>query len=55
VVGETEGEVMKFKVHVGYTATGRNRWRRFETLALASAFCEAVHRETGVFLSIEAL
>jgi hypothetical protein len=41
-----------FKVHVGYTATGRNRWRRFVTLDAASAFCERVRRATRAILTI---
>lgn len=41
-----------FKVHVGYTRTGRNRWRRFATLADASAFCSAIFAKTGIVLSI---
>lgn len=41
-----------FKVHVGYTRSGRNRWRRFTTIDDAKAFCERIHRATGVILTI---
>ena len=41
-----------FKVHVGYTHTGRNRWRRFATIADASQFCEHVRQATGIILAI---
>ncbi len=41
-----------FKVHIGYTLTGRNRWRKFSTLADASAFCSQVFTRTGIVLSI---
>lgn len=43
----------KFKVHVGCTALGRNRWRYFRTLADAREFCDEVQRERNVFLCIE--
>lgn len=38
---------MTYKVHIG----GR-RWRRFPTLAAATAFCSAVHKRTGIILTI---
>ena len=41
-----------FKVHIGYTATGRNRWRRYATLAEAARFCGAVFSDTGIVLTI---
>lgn len=45
---------MSYRVHVGYTRQGRNRWRRFATLAEASAFCQTVFRRTRIVLTIEA-
>lgn len=42
----------RYRVHVGYTRAGRNRWRRFPTLARASQFCEAVRLRTGIILTI---
>lgn len=41
-----------FRVHIGYTITGRNRWRKFATLAEASTYCDRVFRRRGVVLSI---
>lgn len=41
-----------FRVHVGHTKTGRDRWRKFATLAEASAFCSEVFDRTGIVLSI---
>jgi hypothetical protein len=41
-----------FAVHVGFTATGRNRWRRFSTLAAATAFVNRVFATTGTVLTI---
>lgn len=43
---------MRYKVHVGYTATGRNRWRRFTDLNSAQAFCNQVCRATRIVLTI---
>ena len=43
---------MTYKVHIGYTRAGRNRWRRFSTLETASQFCERVRQATGIILSI---
>jgi hypothetical protein len=43
-----------FKVHIGYTVTGRNRWRRFATVADATTYVNAVWARTGVILSIVA-
>jgi hypothetical protein len=36
-----------YKVHIG-----GNRWRRFETLAEATAACNSVFQKTGIVLSI---
>ena len=41
-----------FKVHLGYTATGRNRYARFFTLARAARFADEVFKATGIVLSI---
>jgi len=41
-----------FKVHVGYTALGRNRWRRFYTIEGARAYVSAVFNTTGIVLTI---
>lgn len=41
-----------FKVHIGYTRKGRDRWRRFETMAEAIAFCQRIFAATSVVLSI---
>jgi hypothetical protein len=41
-----------YKVHIGYTTRGRDRWRMFPTLEAATAFCEAVHEQAGVVLSV---
>ena len=38
---------MKYKVHIG-----RRRYRRFEVLADAVAFCHEVFERTGIVLSI---
>jgi hypothetical protein len=42
----------RFKVHIGYTASGRNRYRRFATMDEATKFCNKVFRECGNILSI---
>lgn len=41
-----------YKVHVGYTQRGKDKWRRFKTIEDAKAFCEKVYTLTGVILSI---
>jgi hypothetical protein len=41
-----------YKVHIGYTKAGRDKWRKFETLATANAFCSEVFEKTGIVLSI---
>lgn len=43
---------MAYKVHIGSTRGGRERWRVFATFADAVTFCDRVHRQTGVILSI---
>jgi len=42
-----------FKVHVGYTAMGRDRWKSFKTLSEAQALCKEVHSKTGKILWIK--
>ena len=44
-----------FKVHVGYTITGHNKWMHFTTLPEASAYVAGVFTSTGVVLGIEAV
>lgn len=43
----------KYRVHVGYTETGEDRWRLFDTFDEASRFCREVFQEKGVVLTIE--
>jgi hypothetical protein len=41
-----------FKVHVGYTKTGKNRWIRFATVEKAQAFCSEVFEKLNIVLLI---
>ena len=41
-----------YKVGIGYTKTGRERWRKFDNFDDAQAFCSEVHRQTRVVLTI---
>lgn len=41
-----------FKVGIGYTAKGRERWKRFATEPEARKFCNDVHAKTGFILTI---
>lgn len=41
-----------YKVHIGYTKTGRDRWVKFASLAAANEFCEKVRQETRIILTI---
>ncbi len=41
-----------YKVHIGYSLTGRTRYRNFSTLQAAKDFCERVWQASGVVLSI---
>lgn len=43
---------MMFKVHVGYTSKGRDRWKRFATFEAAQRLCSEVFTKTGVVLAI---
>lgn len=42
----------KFRVHVGYTSNGRNRWRYFPSADAARPFLSDVFNRTGVVLSV---
>jgi hypothetical protein len=42
----------KYKVHIGYTKTGRDRWCRFQTIEAATAFCSDVFRRKNIVLAI---
>jgi hypothetical protein len=41
-----------FRVHIGCTAKGRDRWRYYGTLEAATAAVSAVFAKTGIVLSI---
>lgn len=43
---------MMFKVHIGYTPKGRDRWKRFATFEAAQRLCSEVFTKTGVVLAI---
>jgi hypothetical protein len=45
-------DVATYRIHVGYTKAGRNRWRSFATLAEAKAYAHAYFKRSGVILSI---
>jgi hypothetical protein len=42
-----------FRVHVGYTSAGNDRWRYFWTLEDANEFCNRVIDRTKIVLAIE--
>jgi hypothetical protein len=42
----------RFKVHIGYTANGRDRWKRYATLDEAQEVCNRVFAETKIVLCI---
>jgi len=42
-----------YRVHVGYTCTGRDRWRRFADLESAKEFCALIFQATRIVLCIE--
>lgn len=42
-----------YRVHIGWTSTGRDRWRYFDTMEEARAACAAVFERTRVVLTIE--
>lgn len=41
-----------YKVHVGYSASGRDRWRHFESYEAARDFCQEAFERTGKILAI---
>jgi hypothetical protein len=41
-----------YRVHIGYTRNGNDRWRYFDSLDVAVAFCGSVFRRSGLVLSI---
>jgi len=43
-----------YRVHLGYTAAGRNRWAYFDTIEDANAYCELVRARRGIILSVVA-
>ena len=43
----------KYRVHIGYTKSGNDRYARFPDLASANEFCDKVMREKGTILSVE--
>jgi hypothetical protein len=42
-----------YRVHIGYTRRGADRWRYFQTLEAASKACNAVFQQTGIILTVE--
>lgn len=42
----------RYKVNIGFTATGKPRFRRFATLEEATALCSEVFQKSGIVLSI---
>ena len=41
-----------YRVHIGYTATGRNKWRKFDTLDKAKQYCQGYFESSGIVLTI---
>jgi hypothetical protein len=41
-----------YKVGIGYTQTGREKWRKFDNFDDAQSFCSEVHQKTGIILTI---
>jgi hypothetical protein len=41
-----------YKVHIGYTANGRDKWRKFDTQSEASEFCNRIFAASGIILTI---
>ena len=41
-----------YKVHTGYTPSGRDKWKRFDTLQNATLFCSEVFNRCGIVLTI---
>jgi hypothetical protein len=46
-------EVIMYRVHIGYTPKGRDRWKYFETFDQASAFCNEVFIKTRIVLLLQ--
>lgn len=46
-------EYSGYRVHVGWTVNGSNRWRRFRTMEAAVKYVNAVFLSTGHVLTIE--
>ena len=44
---------MWYRVHVGYTRSGRDRWYYFETKAGAIDYCNREFAKTGIVLTME--
>lgn len=45
--------VHAYRVHIGFTRTGKDRWMRFATLDEAKAFCEQVFAKCNTILTVE--
>jgi hypothetical protein len=43
----------RFKVHLGFTPLGRDKWKNFEDEAGARLYCKQVHEKTGKILFIK--
>lgn len=43
----------RFKVHLGFTPLGRDKWKNFEDEAGARLYCHQVHENTGKILFIK--
>lgn len=41
-----------YKVGIGYTAKGRERWKKFTTIEEANAFCQKVFAASSIVLTI---
>lgn len=41
-----------YKVHIGYTIKGNDRWKKFPTLKKANEFCNQVFAKTKIILTI---
>lgn len=42
-----------YRVHVGYTRNGHDRWRYFDTEQEARVLCSEVSDKCGIILTIE--
>lgn len=45
----------QFRVHVGYSLTGRDRWVYFVTLPDACAYAQSIFEARGVVVAVEAV